>query len=137
NDGQQRGFTDFNGNSRRAGQGRQQVHGITQFHLDTWMGVFAPRVTLHDGKLPGSVIVGNTPYAITGRQIAGSSMTGTQIPMGILQPVLTDAARPLVLGGEAALWAELVVETVIGLRLWRRAFAVGAWLSSSARLLEE
>lgn len=136
-DGQQRGFIDFNGKSRRAVQGLQQVHGITQFQLDTWMGVFAPRVTLHDGKLTGSVIVGNTPYAITGRQIAGSSMTGTQIPMGIRQPVLTDAARQLVLGGEAALWAELVDETVIDLRLWPRAFAVGERLWSPASLQDE
>ncbi len=133
----QRGFIDFKGKSRRAVQGLQQIHGVTYFQLDTWMGVFAPRVTLHDGGLTGSVIVGNTPYAVTGKQIAGSSMAGTQLPAGIPQPPLTDAARKLVLGGEAALWAELVDETVIDLRLWPRAFVVAERLWSPAALQDE
>src|SRR5690606_11347636 len=60
-DGEQRCFSDFDGNYRRAVRGLQQVHGITQFQLDTWMDVIAPRVTLHDGELTGSVIVDNTP----------------------------------------------------------------------------
>ncbi|MGM8226721.1 beta-N-acetylhexosaminidase [Cellvibrio sp. ARAG 10.3] len=137
NEDDQRGFIDFAGKSRRALHAMKNIHGETHFHLDTWMGVFAPRITLNNGQLQGDVIVGNTPYTISGKQIAGSTMPGTQMPSAIHQPALTDAARELVLGGEAALWAELVDDTVIDLRLWPRAFAVGERLWSPLALQDD
>ena len=136
-DGEQRGFIDFNSKSRRAVHDVKNIHGVTQFHLDTWMGVFTPRVTLQDGQLQGDVIVGNALYRITGKQVAGSAIPDSTMPTAIRQQPLTDAARELVLGGEAALWAELVDDTVIDLRLWPRAFAIGERLWSPVALQDE
>lgn len=136
-DGEQRGFIDFNGKSRRAVHDVKNIHGVTQFHLDTWMGVFTPRVTLQDGQLQGDVIVGNALYKITGKQTAGSTIPGSTMPTAIRQQPLTDAARELVLGGEAALWAELVDDNVIDVRLWPRAFAIGERLWSPLALQDE
>ena len=135
--GEQRGFIDFNGKSRRAVHDVKNIHGVTQFHLDTWMGVFTPRVTLQDGQLQGDVIVGNALYRITGKQVAGSAIPDSTMPTAIRQQPLTDAARELVLGGEAALWAELVDDTVIDLRLWPRAFVIGERLWSPVALQDE
>src|SRR5690606_15787004 len=115
----QRGFIDFTGKSRRALKNISALHGITRFELDTWMGVFQPRVTMGDGQLTGEVIVGNLAYPISGEQIAGSTRSKTAvIPAQVIRPSIGEAERQLVLGGEAALWAELVDDTVIDLRLW-------------------
>lgn len=137
-DNRQRGFIDFAGKSRRALKNISALHGVTRFELDTWMGVFRPRVTLSEGKLSGEVIVGNLAYPVSGKQIAGSTMSkNTLLPAQAIRPPIGEAERQLVLGGEAALWAELVDETVIDLRLWPRAFVVGERLWSAAERRDE
>lgn len=136
-DGAQRGFIDFKNKSRRSIQELKTIHGVTEFNLDTWMGNVIFKVTFDKQKLNGIAIVSNVPYSISGDQIAGTGHINKTLPEEILQPTISLEQSKLVLGGEAALWAELVDENTIDLRIWPRAFVVGERLWSSKKLQDE
>src|SRR5690606_8123321 len=111
-----RGFIDFAGKARRAVNDLHQMHGEIRFRLDTWMGPVSSRLQLQGEKLGGSMIVGNVHYAANGKKIAGSNMANSQLSVGIKPVVVNQAQAALILGGELALWAEMVDEDVIDLR---------------------
>ncbi|MEM6161636.1 family 20 glycosylhydrolase [Erwinia sp. P6884] len=126
-----RGFVDFAGKSRR------MVRDITwlspdrvTFSVDTWMGVFKPVVTTGD-SLSGYMLVGNVRYPVQGSRLEN-------VPEGI-QPTVPDAQqmKANLLGGEAALWAEIVNPQVIDSRLWPRAFVVAERLWSAQDVTSE
>ena len=125
-----RGFIDF------AGKSRQPVHSLRldgdriRFALDTWMGPVRARLRRTDTALSGEMIVGNAAYPLSGEAVA-------QPPTALASPVLTDAQQANILGGEIALWSELIDERSIDLRLWPRAFAVAERLWSPAQRQDE
>ncbi|WLI75121.1 family 20 glycosylhydrolase [Kosakonia sp. H02] len=120
-----RGFIDFNGKSRRAVQKIDwRSDSQVTFSVDTWMGETRPVVTLTDDKLSGYFLLGNVRYPISGARL-------NEVPKGIA-PVVPDASQQAnLLGGEAALWAENVVASVLDIKLWPRAFAVAERLWSA------
>nr|WP_051516350.1 family 20 glycosylhydrolase [Pantoea sp. IMH] len=126
-----RGFIDFAGKARRM---VRDVHWLSPdrvtFEVDTWMGVFKPVVTLND-SLSGYMLVGNVRYPVQGSKLKN-------IPEGI-QPEVPDAQqmKANLLGGEAALWAEIVNAQVIDTRLWPRAFVVAERLWSAKDVTSE
>lgn len=132
-----RGFIDFAGKARRAVNDLRHVHGETRFQLDTWMGPVSSRLQLQGEKLGGSMIVGNVHYTASGKKIAGSSIATSQLLEGIKPASVNEQQQTLILGGELALWAEIVTEDVIDLRLWPRAFVVAERLWSPADLRDE
>src|SRR5690606_13035770 len=67
----------------------------------------------------------------------GSNMANSQLSVGNKPVVVNQAQAALILGGELALWAEMVNEDVIDLRLWPRAFVVAERLWSAADLRDE
>lgn len=126
------GFIDFSGKSRRA----VRIHSLTKnaavFSLDTWMGPVEFRVEFIGDELQGRAIVGNAPYLLSGKKIAPQVTAKTQIvtPAGA-------KTQAFIVGGEAALWAEIVNEESIDLRLWPRAFVVAERLWSAQELQDE
>ena len=124
--GQWRGFIDFAGKSRRL---LREVDWLAPdqvtFSVDTWMGVFKPVVSLTGNKLTGYMLVGNARYPAQGSKLK-------EPPVGI-QPSVPDQQqmKANLLGGEAALWAEIVNPQVIDVRLWPRAFVVAERLWSA------
>lgn len=127
-----RGFIDFAGKSRR------MVHDISwlapnriTFSVDTWMGKFSPVVMLTGEELTGYMLVGNVRYPTCGSKLQA-------VPVGI-QPSVPDDRQKQdnLLGGEAALWAEIVNPQVIDVRLWPRAFVVAERLWSAKDVTDE
>ncbi|HEX7762778.1 MAG TPA: family 20 glycosylhydrolase, partial [Cellvibrio sp.] len=128
----QEGFIDFIGKSRRAVVVQKSEKDAAIFSLDTWMGPVEFRVKFSGDELQGIAIVGNAPYALSGKKNAPKAIVKSEK----VTPLSAQSQR-LILGGEAALWAEIVDEQSIDLRLWPRAFIVAERLWSAQELQDE
>jgi hexosaminidase len=152
----QSGFIDFNGKSRREIKIIRSSNEGVEFSLDTWMGPVKFDVTFLEEKLQGRALVGNSPYSVTGKKLSvntssqpaeknaqnsksAQNSNGAQKELPESMPVthLGAAEQSLILGGEAALWAEIVDKHNIDLRLWPRAFIVAERLWSARELQDE
>ncbi|TLM74439.1 beta-N-acetylhexosaminidase [Microbulbifer harenosus] len=136
-DGELRGVMKFSGKTPQRLRGVKRAGPYTHFSLDTWMGPLRARLRLNNKTLSGEFVVGNAPYHPVGEQIGGTQAEHEAPVFSGAQHGLTDVQVENILGGEAALWAEMVDEHTIDLRLWPRTFAVAERLWSGEDLQDE
>lgn len=129
------GYIDF------AGRSRLQLNNVAleanrlRFQVDTWMGPLYATLML-DKQLSGQFVVGNAPYTVSGEQLM-YYQENKAVPSGLQLPALSNSQQRRILGGEIALWGELVTQDVIDRRLWPHAAVVAERLWSSASLTDE
>ena len=101
------------------------------FAIDSWLGPAEIQLQHQaDGLWQARAMLGNTRYPLT---VKFASNSTHQLAL----PPLTASQQQLILGGEAALWAELVPSTLLDLKLWPRLYAVAERLWSPAELRDE
>ncbi|MCK7596229.1 beta-N-acetylhexosaminidase [Microbulbifer sp. CAU 1566] len=136
-DGKLRGHIKFEGKAIQLLHNIERTGPYTTFKLDTWMGPLRARLLLQDKSLSGDFLVGNTSYHSSGALFRSSSLESEPGYLGSGEPRLSDEQQKNILGGEVALWAEMIDEHNIDLRLWPRAFAVAERLWSGKELQDE
>lgn len=131
--GSTRAFLQFPGKLLIEATELQQQEAMVKFNFDSWMGPVFARLQLTE-TVQGEFVVGNAPYQVRGK--AQALEHNTVLPLKFAKN-LDDAAKQLVLGGEIALWGELITPELIDIRLWPNAFAVAERLWSAADQKDE
>ncbi|WP_233080676.1 beta-N-acetylhexosaminidase [Rheinheimera soli] len=124
--GQQQAFIQFPGKMLIKAKAVQVKAGHTNFQFDSWMGPVKASLQLND-TVQGKFVVGNAPYQLTGQAIASTQQSS--LPLDAHRQLSTEAQQQ-VLGGEIALWGELITPELIDIRLWPNGFAVAERLWS-------
>jgi len=126
-----RGFIQFPGKMLIEAKALHQQGKHIYFQFDSWMGPVLARLQLSDA-VQGEFVVGNAPYQITGQALASQAVLPIQFAKK-----LSDKAKQQVLGGEIALWGELITPDIIDIRLWPNGFAVAERLWSAQSQKDE
>ncbi len=133
NSGGQRAFIQFPDKVLIEADQLQQQGTKLHFQFDSWMGPVRARLQLSQA-LQGDFIVGNAPYPVTGQALALQQQN--TLPLNFASP-LTQDAKQRVLGGEIALWGELITPDLLDIRLWPNGFAVAERLWSAKNKTDE
>lgn len=131
--GQWRGWIAFEGQTPLALQTLAWRGAELRFGLDSWMGELSARLNedQSSARLRGVLRIANVRYPAEGEALYAPAEPGAA------PAALDAAAQARVMGGEAALWSELVDAHNIDLRLWPRLFAVAERFWSAAPPPEE
>ena len=98
------------------------------FHSDGGSGVLLG--VQRGDSLAGTVSMFGFNVPFTGKRIGGSDMPGTVMPTFKTIPPLTPESERRILGGEAAMWSEVVSPGTIDSRIWPRTAAIAEKLWS-------
>jgi hexosaminidase len=131
--GEKRGFIQFPGKPLIEAKALRLDAGQTSFQFDSWMGPVKAQLQLSH-TVQGKFVVGNAAYQLTGQALAVQQQTA--LPLKFAAP-LSAKAQQLILGGEIALWGELITPETIDIRLWPNGFAVAERLWSPAHINDE
>ncbi|MDP2713272.1 family 20 glycosylhydrolase [Rheinheimera sp.] len=137
----------FNGRQPQLVQQLKLNANRLSFSLDSWMGPLFAELSLSSttdpagpdptGTLAGSLTVGNAAYAVSGTAIAPAQPAAAALPITLQAQTLNESSKARIIGGEIALWGELVTPDNIDIRLWPNGFAVAERLWSPAGLRDE
>ena len=127
------GFLEFLGN-RTGFKNGQNKDGQLTFLLESQMGEVKFSAQLLSDTLFGKISLAMFNFAANGKLVAGSEIQGTKLPpIEVIKP-LTDKQKTMILGGEAAMWSEVVDKDNVDSRIWPRTAVIAEKLWSPATL---
>ena len=137
-----RGYIDFNGRSRQVINNIEEIKERTSFWVDSWMSKTEFRVKFNKNQLRGNMVVGNAQYAMSGKLISGSNsgsdiLASTNPDNQLPTQRLKEREKKNILGGEIAVWSELIKGDIFDLRVWPRTYAIAERLWSPASITDE
>ncbi|WP_102795163.1 family 20 glycosylhydrolase [Bowmanella denitrificans] len=136
-DGHQQGYVRLNKQQTRMLKDVTKQGKLTRFWLDTWMGPMQFEVDLSDStQLQGRILIGNSPYKITGTQLA-ADQGKANTPVVTAPSHFAPAFAENILGGEATIWSEMITGDNLDLRVWPRLYAIAERLWSVKTLTDE
>ncbi|WP_122033410.1 family 20 glycosylhydrolase [Aliivibrio sp. EL58] len=140
--GDARAFTDYNGKSRAKVDIIEYTKGESfRGHFDNFMSYTEFNLTFDSGSIEKASyqLVGNVRWPTTGEMTASSSIKNSEIPApnGGYPVALDKDEQKLILGGEAAIWAENYDDLTVEGRIWPRTYAVAERLWSAEALTDE
>jgi hexosaminidase len=92
---------------------------------------------VHGDSLSGKMGIVGMALPFAGKRAGGNDMPGTSPPAVKRIPPLTPESEKHLLGGEAAMWAEVVSAETVDSRIWPRAAAIAEKLWSPAVLTDD
>jgi hexosaminidase len=88
-------------------------------------------------SLRGTVGMFGLTLPFSGKRIGGADMPGTVIPTFKATPPLTPESEKRIVGGEAAMWSEVVSAGTIDSRIWPRTAAIAEKLWTPSALTDD
>jgi hexosaminidase len=96
-----------------------------RFAFQAEVGKIDVKATFIGDSAAGTMSLGFISFPFQGIKIGGNDMAGTTPPKIEKIKPLTEQDKPRILGGEAAMWTEVVSEQNVDSRLWPRSAAIG------------
>lgn len=127
------GFLEFLG-SRTGFKNGQKEEGELTFLLESQMGEVEFNAKLLNDTLIGKISLAMFKFDANGKLVAGSDISGSKLPTIEVVKPLTAEQKSMILGGEAAMWSEVVDKNNVDSRIWPRTAVIAEKLWSPAVL---
>ncbi len=100
------------------------INGDLKMKINTPVGELEYSAKIINDSINGNLAFGLLKFASYGHQTGGSDRSGLPLPKVEVMKPLTEDEKQRILGGEAAMWSEVVSPENIDSRLWPRSAAI-------------